>query len=363
MAPGIRAISSAAVLTLALIGVNACRKTASSDAAPSASASASSASPAKRALSPEDEKAVLAKVGGRTITLGDYVATLDRMGSFERLRYQSLDRRKLLLNEMIELELLAEEARRRGLDKLPEVRARERQMLRDELFKDVRRALPGPGEVPEAEVRKYYEAHKDEFNEPERRRVAHIALGSEAQAKQLIADLEAAHASEAQKTAGASGAATESASANLWGKLVSSYSLDRPPAALGPVPADLAGDLGIVGPPGDARGENPRVPEALRAAVFRVAEIGRVLPEAVADGGKLHVVRMTGRTPARARRFEEAERTIRVALVQEAIKAREAEFERELREKYPVTVDPDALRAVRTGPKSHGSSQGSPERR
>src|SRR5512147_1665323 len=78
---------------------------------PSPSASAS-ASPPARGLSPEDAKLVLAKVGAVTITLGDYAAALDRMDRFERLRYQSADRRQQLLDELINVELLAEEAKR-----------------------------------------------------------------------------------------------------------------------------------------------------------------------------------------------------------------------------------------------------------
>lgn len=354
MASGIRAFSSAAVVALAFVFAHACKKKKPEGTAPVASASTK----AKRQLSEEDAKAVLAKVGERTITLGDYVASLERMGSVERLRYQSLDRRKLLLNEMIELELLAEEAQRRGLDKLPETQARLRQMLRDELFEALRREVPGPNEIPEVQVRKYYEAHKAEFDEPERRRVAHIALGSERQAKQVLAQFQEGLAAEAQKNTGVAGGATASPGASLWGKLVSSYSLDKPPAAIGPLPDDLAGDLGIVGPPGHPRGANPRVPEALRAAVFRIAETGQVLPEVVPEGGRFHIVRMTGKTPARSRRYEEAERTIRVALVQENIKAREAELERELREKYPVTIDPKALSSVRVeGPKDKPPGQ------
>ena len=45
------------------------------------------------ALSPEQAAQVLAKVGTSTITLGDYVAALEHMDQFDRLRYQSPERR------------------------------------------------------------------------------------------------------------------------------------------------------------------------------------------------------------------------------------------------------------------------------
>jgi len=291
---------------------------------PSASASAS-AQPA--GLTPELAGRVLAKVGDHEITLGEYAATLERMDPFERLRYQSPDRRKQLLDELVDLELLAGEARRRGLDKAPETAERVRQMLRDELLSQVRASVPAPSDISEADARRYYDEHRDDFREPERRRVAHIAFTSEAEAKLSLEKAKSANATE-------------------WGRLVESKSRDqrtKPSAAL---PPELAGDLGIVGPPGHPRGENPNVPEPLRAAVFEIDKLGGVLSRPIAVGGTFHIVRLTGKTDARDRSFADAERSIRVALVQERIRARESELELELKKKYPVTIDEAQLAKI-----------------
>lgn len=325
-----RALRPKAALSVLLSGllVFACHKKTDSGASPGPSASAAAAaSAAPRTLTPEQAQQILARVGERTITLGDYAAALERMDTFERLRYQSPDRRKLLLNEMVELELFAQEAKRRGLDQMPETEERLRQMLRDELLRDVRRELKGPNDLPEAEVRKYYDEHKADFNEPERRRVSHIALGTLGEAKALLAQAQAASPAD-------------------WGKLVLERSLDKGPKSLGATPPELAGDLGIVGPPGHPRGANPRVSEALRAAVFKIDKVGAVLGEIVADGGQFHLVRLAARTDARERSFQEAERTIRITLVQELVKQRETQLERELSAKYPVTVDDAALAKI-----------------
>jgi len=74
----------------------------------SAPAASSSAPSGPKPLSPELAAKTLAKVGDRVITLGEYAAALDRMDSFERMRYQSPDRRKRLLDEMVDVELLAQ---------------------------------------------------------------------------------------------------------------------------------------------------------------------------------------------------------------------------------------------------------------
>jgi peptidyl-prolyl cis-trans isomerase C len=288
---------------------------------------APSASASRAGISPELAKRVLAKVGNHEITLGEYAATLERMDPFERLRYQSADRRKQLLNELIDLELLAEEARRRGLDKQPETQERVRQMLRDELLAQVRASAASPTDITEADARRYYDEHRDDFREPERRRVAHIALSSEAEAKALL-----------DKAQGASPAD--------WGKLVAEKSRDAKTKPSASLPPELAGDLGIVGPPGHPRGANPAVPEPLRAAVFEVEKVGGVLPRVVAAEGGFHILRMTGKTDARDRTFADADRSIRVALVQERIRAREAELEAELKKKYPVTIDEAQLAKI-----------------
>jgi len=293
---------------------------------PNPVASSTAAPPGK--LTPELARQVLAKVGDREITLGEYAETLERMDPFERIRYQSPDRRKQLLNEIIQVELLAEEAKRRGLDKQPETQERVRQMLRDELLRDVRQSVAAPTDIPESEVRAYYEAHHDEFKEPERRRVAHLLLANEAQAKAALQKALAASAAD-------------------WGKLVAQLSLDPKPPSSGPAPTELAGDLGIVGPPGHPRGGNPRVPEAVRAAVFEIDKVGGVLDRVVTENGHYHVVRLTGRTEARDRSYQDAERTIRVAIVQQRIREREAELERELKKRYPVSVDDEALTRVK----------------
>src|SRR6478735_12416019 len=126
---------------LLLMGALACQSKSGTSAGASASASAA-APPA--GLTPELAARVLAKVGDHEITLGEYAATLDRMDPLERIRYQSADRRKELLNELIDLQLLADEARRRGLDRQPETQERVRQMLRDELLSQVRGSAPAP---------------------------------------------------------------------------------------------------------------------------------------------------------------------------------------------------------------------------
>ncbi|HSC86260.1 MAG TPA: peptidylprolyl isomerase, partial [Polyangiaceae bacterium] len=225
----------------------------------------------------------------------------------------------------IDIELLAQEARRRGLDKKPEVELGLAQALRDEVLDELRRELPGPEALTEREVRDYYEAHLAEFREPERRRALLLVVAQEAAAKKLASDAQ-----------GATGAA--------WGELVRKHSLERRGTAEQDA-VEWAGDFGFVSPPGEARGENAEVPEPVRTALFQLKNLGEVAPAPVSAGGRWYVVRLGGTSPARDRSLREADRTIRVELVRQRYVEKERALEAELRQKFPVVVDEQALSA------------------
>jgi peptidyl-prolyl cis-trans isomerase C len=323
------------ILTLFLLGCNACSKSAgSADAGAVTSRGVGS-------LTPEQAAKVLAKVGDKTITLGDYVALLDRMDQFERLRYQSADRRKELLDEMINIELLADEAKAKGYDKDPRVQEEVRQILRDAMLARARDIAVKPSDIPVADVRASYEAHRAEYKDPERRRVSMIVLRDAKSAEEAL---------KALKTA------KDPASAAEWGNLVRTRSIDA--QAKADVPLDLAGDFGIVSPPGDPRGDNPRVPEAVRVALFAQKANGDVAPAAVAANDKFYIVKLTGKTDPRERTFEEAERTIRVKLAQERAKQNEAKLLADLRKEFPVEINEAALATVKVDLPDAGSSSG-----
>lgn len=280
-------------------------------------------------LSQEQAARTLAKVGDRVITLGDFAATLERMDQFDRLRYQTKERRKELLDEIIDVELLAAEAKRRGLDKQPETEEAIRQILRDAILADARKGLPAPGEIPPAEVRAYYEAHAEEFREPERRRVAAIVLSDKKTAERVLKD------------------ATKIKTAAEWGELFYKHSTTAPKTKDPNASLDLAGDLGVVGALDDPRGKNPKIPEPIRAAVFKIGSVGAVLDEIVEADGRFYVVRMNGITAAHNRTLQEADRSIRVKILQQKMQDREKALEAELRKKFAVEIDDAALAKVK----------------
>ncbi|APR83138.1 Foldase protein PrsA precursor [Minicystis rosea] len=287
------------------------------------------AGPPVGGLTPEQGARVVAKVGDRTITLADFARTLDRMDQFDRLRYQSKERRRELLEEMIDVELLAAEARRLGIDKEADMQDAVRTILRDAILAQSREGMPAPAAIPDTEIRAYYDSHLDRFTEPERRRVAAIVMTDKKEAQKILKD--------AQKVK----TPTE------WGELFFKHSLTAPKSRGPTNPAELAGDIGIVGPLDDPKGANEKVPNEVRAAAFKLKAVGDVAEGVIEADGRQYVVRLNGITPGHKRSVAEADRSIRVLLIQEKMAARERALEDELRQKFTVEIDDKALASVR----------------
>jgi parvulin-like peptidyl-prolyl isomerase len=261
-------------------------------------------------------------VGNVTITLGDYAAALERMDRYERLRYQSADRRQALLDELINVELLAQEARRQKLDQSDDFRLRLDRALRDEVLVDLRAKVPSPDSIEKAEVRAYYEAHRAEYKEPERRRVSAIVVSDEGKAKALL---------EQAKKVDPAG----------FGELVRKHSIQRETGEN--TPLELEGDLGIVSAPGEPQGKGPVLPDAVLKALFEIAKVGDVYDNPVRGGRNYYVLRLAGRTEARERSFAEAERSIRVRIVDERIAQSEKQLVEQLKREAGVSIDETAL--------------------
>jgi len=280
-------------------------------------------------ITPEQAGKVLAKVGDHTITLGDFVAAIEHMDQFDRLRYQSPVRRAELLTEMINIQLLADEAVAKGYDKDPHVQQEIRAVLRDAMLAESHKGAPTGSDLTEAEVRAYYDKNRDSFRDPERRRVSLIVLADVAKANDAL------------------DAAKKAPNASAWGEVVKARSID--PAAKALVPVDLVGDFGIVSAPGSAQTEpTSKVPAAVRTALFHIANIGDVY-DGVVEGEehKFYVVRLTQKTEAHDRSYAEAERSIRVRLVQEKIREKEEALVAQLKGEFPVQIDDAVLATVR----------------
>src|SRR5258705_13977926 len=85
----------------------------------------------------KDQKSgpVVAQVGGETITADEVRQRLNETSPFLRARYNTLDRKKEFLENMVRNELLSQEAVRQGYDKSPAARERMNRAMIQELIR------------------------------------------------------------------------------------------------------------------------------------------------------------------------------------------------------------------------------------
>lgn len=141
---------------------------------------------------------MVARVGLVPITAPQIVAAIKEHGAAGQRRYREPAELRLLVEDQIRLELLAQAAMERGLDRDPEVVAAARKiMVRKLLERDMDSArFDGEGAtISEQAIVNHYERNRDKYLQPEMRRLAHIQLAPDekgrALAVSLIAQLEA----------------------------------------------------------------------------------------------------------------------------------------------------------------------------
>jgi peptidyl-prolyl cis-trans isomerase C len=121
---------------------------------------------------------VVARGNGVTITSEEFKARLDEQSPFVRSRFAELESKKQFLDNLVRFELLANEAQKQGLDKDPEVQLMMKRVMVQKL---VQRRFSDEDlgkDVPEAELRQYYDAHKDEYQRSGRVRLAQVLFAA-----------------------------------------------------------------------------------------------------------------------------------------------------------------------------------------
>lgn len=270
---------------------------------------------------------VVAHVGNGTITVDDFKAKLDEQSPFIRARYNTLERKKEFLDNLIRFELLAQEAKRRGLDRDPEVQATlEKVMVQRLIRTEFDEAVAGQ-EIPEEELKKYYDEHIEDYVKPERVRVSHIFLAAapadrakvRAKAANLLAEVKGKEAGT-EKTAFVNRAReiSEDEASKLAGGDLSFKTKEELTALWGEKFADAAFGLGAIG------------------------EIGGLVET---DKG-FHLLKLTGRQNALDRPFEQVKAQIQNRLSRDTRTKAFDEFVAGLKQQANVRVNEEILDAI-----------------
>lgn len=266
-------------------------------------------------LTEAEANEVLVKVGDRTITVGEFADRLASQSPYLRARFESPERRKEFLDNLVRFELLVYEAKRRGYADKPEiVRARRNAMIQQLVKQEVDAPLEGM-EITDEEVKAIYDANPDEFNRPAQVRASHIFIEDRAHARKLLAT--------AKET-------------DLAGfrKLAREQSEDEKTKRNG-------GDLQFF----EADGEGSP-PKAIRDAAFSLAKVGDIYPELVEEGDGYHIIMLTGKRAPLTRTYEQAKRAIRHKLSRERKDAAMEALTERLRKEIAVDIDYEALKEI-----------------
>src|SRR5262245_39044850 len=112
----------------------------------------------KYGLTPEQAQKELVKVGETTISVGEFAERLGGQSPYLRARYNSPERRREFLDNMVRFELLAAEASKRGYDKSEDVARVRKQMMVQQMMQDLfdKQGLK-LSDISDKEIESYYE--------------------------------------------------------------------------------------------------------------------------------------------------------------------------------------------------------------
>ena len=291
-----------------------------------ASANASAASSASDAKG----GAVIARFDDQTLTADELSAKLNERSPFERARMTSTDKKKEFVEQLVRFHLLADEAKRQGLDKDPEVvRAMQTVMVRKLVQKEIDQN-PEKKKFTDAELQAYYDAHKDQFVRPEMLRLSAIVLQAtsepaaakrEAEAAALVKQLRA-HASDY----------------SAFGAMVAQKSED-------PGTKAMHGDLRFVSKDQLTQRFGPEV----ATAAFALKAEGAISDPIVTAKG-VYILKLTGRTAAVDHTFEQSKSLLSQQAWYEKRGKVFDQFIEDLKKKANYTLDEAALEKFKVDP-------------
>lgn len=133
---------------------------------------------------------VLARVGSWTITVGEFK---ERLAALKEVvpGYVpgNVEQDKMILQELINQQLLVEEAERLKIGERKDIKEAVEEFRRTLLVQELARGIIEKIDVTDEEVKNFYEINKTEFVEPAQWEVREIVVDTEEEAKELLIEL------------------------------------------------------------------------------------------------------------------------------------------------------------------------------
>jgi len=267
----------------------------------------------------------VARFGGDTLSDEELKQRFAEMNPYGRARFQTVEARKEYVEGLVRFELLSQEAVRRGLASDPEVlETTKRAMVNVLLRKELEERTDA---VTDADIAKYYEAHRSDYVKPAMTRLSHIFFVKEhkAKAEEVLAR---AQALPRLDVAG-------------FGKLAREFSEE---ARTQP----LDGDLRYLSDEELAQAYGPE----LVAAAARLKDVGELAPGLVETAKGYHVLLLQGRQVALNLSVEKAKPSIQSVLLNDSKQERFRALLERLRKQAGFELNESALAAMVVDPRA-----------
>jgi peptidyl-prolyl cis-trans isomerase C len=263
----------------------------------------------------------VAKVDGVPITLRYVKAVIKQERPVVRNELTVKDKRIAFINKLIRMELLADEAERRGFDKHDEVASVRKNQLASLMHKQIANSL---GEVPpsEEELLKYYKENYSNYHKPEKVRARHILIADKIEAEKLLKRIHQKMISQLE-----------------FRRLAQEYSEDKATRTSG-------GDLAFFTNIKDRSEGDSQIDLEVVKAAFKLKKSGEIYPKLVKSAQGYHIVMRTGHREEMDISFEKAERRLTTLVGREKRKEKIGEAIDALKERFEVQVIEENLKYV-----------------
>jgi peptidyl-prolyl cis-trans isomerase C len=303
--------------TITMAGILACSKKENQAQATGGAARKPDSPPTFPDQSADDLKEVVATIDSTTITVKDLQDRINRQSPYVRAKYTSLEQKKDFVDNLIRFEVLAGEAKRRGYDQDADVVQTMKQVMIQKLMKDEFETRVKLEDVPEDEIKKFYEDHKAEYNKPEEVRVSAVIVKKK--------DVAQKAAEEAKQPANQDNKA--------FRDLVTKYSEDEETKGRG-------GDLRFFA------ADTKDVPADVVKAAFTLQNQGDTAGPIATDKG-FYVIKQSGRRKAITKTYEEVKGQIQNRLYREKRQKAMEDFVAGLKKNAKIEIKDAALSKVR----------------
>ena len=219
--------------------------------------------------------------------------------------------RKEMLDTMVIRELILQKASKDGLDKGAELQEKLQELKKRLIVETyLKKKVETEAQVSDADLKKFYDQNIDKFKAGEQIHASHILVKSEADAKNILAQLKAGGNFE---------------------ELAKKNSVDSSSAK--------GGDLGWFG-------KGAMVPVFEKAAL--ALKEGQISDVVKSDFG-YHIIKLTGKRPAGTRPFEEVKDQIKAAVMPGKQQEVFQKIKEELKKSAKVTIKEDVLKEMDNG--------------